>query len=189
MAKFKDLTGQVFGRLTVISGADPYISKDGRKHQKFNCKCECGKEVSVLLNNLKRGSTVSCGCFNKDKQKLVCGVKHPNYNQNMTEKERQELKNLRLDNDFRNWKLEVKRLANHKCSICGSSKNLQSHHIESFKDNEKLRYDLKNGVCLCMKCHKAYHIGFMHGYRKGATKSSFDEFKDLQHKEMIEYVN
>lgn len=168
--------GKVFGRLTVISVADPYIFKNGKKHQKFICKCECGNQVSVLLNNLKRGSTVSCGCFNKDKQKLVRGVNHPNYNHNMTKEERQELKKLRLDSEFRNWKLEVKRLANYKCLICGSSKDVVAHHLASFAKNPELRFSVENGVCLCAKCHIEYHTIFMGGYSIPATLESFDEF-------------
>ena len=48
-----DLTGQRFGRLTVLSYAG---------NQKWNCKCDCGKETVVFTSNLTRNHTTSCGC-------------------------------------------------------------------------------------------------------------------------------
>lgn len=39
-----------------------------------------------------------------------------------------------------------------KCEICGSDRNLNAHHLISRQFNCH-RYDLKNGICLCSKCH------------------------------------
>jgi len=39
------------------------------------------------------------------------------------------------------------------CAICGSQKHLNAHHIISRRFTP-LRWDLKNGVCLCVRCHK-----------------------------------
>lgn len=59
----KDITGQRFGRWTVIR-------RDGSN--KFNkamwwCKCDCGNEVSVLGKSLRVGDSTSCGCQRKEK--------------------------------------------------------------------------------------------------------------------------
>lgn len=54
---FKDLTGQVFGRLTVIS---PHHTT--RLGTYWNCKCICGNECVVLTTKLSNGHTTSCGC-------------------------------------------------------------------------------------------------------------------------------
>lgn len=51
--KLKDLTGQKFGRLTVVS----YVGK-----QKWLCRCECGNETTVFASNLTSSHTTSCGC-------------------------------------------------------------------------------------------------------------------------------
>lgn len=61
MGAFIDLTGQRFGRLTVIERAE---NKNGKIMWK--CKCECGKIVIIQNNNLKSGHTKSCGCYKKD---------------------------------------------------------------------------------------------------------------------------
>ena len=39
-----------------------------------------------------------------------------------------------------------------KCEVCGITRNLQSHHIEG-RRNLTLRFDLRNGVCLCPLHH------------------------------------
>jgi len=53
-----DLTGQVYGRLTVLSmDPDSYYC---------SCQCECGNVKSVLYFSLTSGRTMSCGCYNKE---------------------------------------------------------------------------------------------------------------------------
>ena len=32
----------------------------------WKCQCSCGKEKIILGDNLKRGHTLSCGCYNKE---------------------------------------------------------------------------------------------------------------------------
>ena len=60
-----DLTGQRFGRLIVISYNEE-VSKQ-KKGAHWNCKCDCGNEVVISGINLRRGSTTSCGCYQKEK--------------------------------------------------------------------------------------------------------------------------
>lgn len=61
LKKRKDMTGEKFGRLLVLE----MIYND--KHRAFcKCICECGKEKIVLASNLKRGTTKSCGCLEKE---------------------------------------------------------------------------------------------------------------------------
>lgn len=59
--RLNDLTGQRFGRLTVISRA----SNKG-KYVVWLCACDCGKEHIVMADNLVRGRIHSCGCLNKE---------------------------------------------------------------------------------------------------------------------------
>ena len=67
MHKLIDLTGQKFGRLTVIKRGEN--SKSGQT--KWYCKCDCGNPDLALIyaSNLKKGFTKSCGCLNKEKAK------------------------------------------------------------------------------------------------------------------------
>jgi 5-methylcytosine-specific restriction endonuclease McrA len=44
-----------------------------------------------------------------------------------------------------------------KCVNCGSKKELNAHHVESYAKNESLRFDVNNGITLCRACHIDYH--------------------------------
>jgi len=58
MGKIRDLTGEKYNMLTVISFA--YI----KNFAFWNCICDCGKEVVVAGKNIPSGHTKSCGCLN-----------------------------------------------------------------------------------------------------------------------------
>ncbi len=59
------LTGQVFGKLTVIKR----VETESNKHSYWLCKCECGSESIVAGSNLKNGNTSSCGCMEKESRR------------------------------------------------------------------------------------------------------------------------
>lgn len=62
MGKFRDLTGQRFGRLEVLGRNCVYD-----KQQSFwNCQCCCGKQMAVRGYNLTTGHAKSCGCLKAD---------------------------------------------------------------------------------------------------------------------------
>lgn len=61
MSALIDLTGQTFGRITVVSRAT-----NKGKQTMWNCVCGCGKKVIAFGANLKTLHTQSCGCFRKE---------------------------------------------------------------------------------------------------------------------------
>ena len=64
-----DLTGEKFGKLTVISRAEDIPSKSGKsKSIAWLCKCDCGNEVVIRENTLRKQAHFirSCGCSNKE---------------------------------------------------------------------------------------------------------------------------
>lgn len=60
-----DLTGQKFGRLTVIE-RDNSKPKGHGKPVYWICQCDCGTIKSVKADHLRRGYTQSCGCLHKE---------------------------------------------------------------------------------------------------------------------------
>ena len=44
----KDLTGQKFGRLTVIKQVEDYITKSNYRKAQWLCQCDCGNVVEVV---------------------------------------------------------------------------------------------------------------------------------------------
>lgn len=61
--KLDDLTGKTFGKLTAIGRGEDKIFPSGQTGRTWVCKCQCGKEITVLARNLKSGNTKSCGCY------------------------------------------------------------------------------------------------------------------------------
>lgn len=66
MGKFIDLTGQRFGRLTVLSRAEDDITASGKHWVKWLCQCDCGNTKSIRSKYLTSGRIQSCGCKRKD---------------------------------------------------------------------------------------------------------------------------
>lgn len=61
MGKFIDITGQKFGRLTVIGRAE-------KRHSRiyWACRCECGNTKEFLAFNVRSGHVKSCGCLHRE---------------------------------------------------------------------------------------------------------------------------
>ena len=60
--KLIDLTGEKYGKLTVLERA-----KNRKKATMWKCKCECGELTVVSSGNLRNGNTKSCGCLSRRK--------------------------------------------------------------------------------------------------------------------------
>lgn len=69
MCRFKDLTGQKVGRLTVIKRADSVLKANGKLATRWLCQCECGNTKIVRAEALGRG-TKSCGCLKRETNKM-----------------------------------------------------------------------------------------------------------------------
>ena len=54
--KRSELTNKIFGRLIVTGLSE--ISRNG--HSRWNVKCSCGNEKTVLGTHLIQGKTISC---------------------------------------------------------------------------------------------------------------------------------
>lgn len=57
----KDITGQVFERITVLE------DKDHGKNPEVLCQCSCGTKFTAKKHNIIRGNTKSCGCYRAEK--------------------------------------------------------------------------------------------------------------------------
>lgn len=79
-----DLTGQKFGRLTVLKQGERI-----NNHIGWVCRCDCGSIKTVEGRYLTKGRTKSCGCLNKEinTQKAtkhsLCGTRLYNTYHNM----------------------------------------------------------------------------------------------------------
>ena len=57
MRKRLDLTGQRFGKITVLRPAENIGTKTA-----WVCRCDCGREIIVKTYHLRDNHTKSCGC-------------------------------------------------------------------------------------------------------------------------------
>ena len=62
MREWPNLIGEKYGTLTVI-GQAPSTAKGQRR---WVCRCDFGIEKIVMGSNLRRGTTVSCGCKHRN---------------------------------------------------------------------------------------------------------------------------
>lgn len=80
MANIIDVTGQRFGRLTVIEQGEYHISKSGGKTVQWKCLCDCGKICLINSSRLRSGKTKSCGCYHKEVTQKALWERNKKYN-------------------------------------------------------------------------------------------------------------
>ena len=186
MAKLIDITGNRYGRLTVIKRDG--TSKD--HHAMWLCQCDCGNQTRVISKDLRKGHTTSCGCYNRELiTNQIIGQK---FNK-LTVLERAGTDNNR--NSL--WKCQcdcgniiitsAKALkSNHKLS-CGcdtrsrgeqyvekllSDNNIdfkQEYSFDGLKDKKPLRFDfavIKDSKIVCIEIHGSQHYDKYNGYYK-----------------------
>lgn len=72
MGKYVDLTGQKYGRLTVIELAERNI----RGCIQWKCRCDCGNETILTTSAIRSGNTKSCGCLHSEICRRARGIPH-----------------------------------------------------------------------------------------------------------------
>lgn len=133
MPKFNDLTGQCFGRLTVLSFAGIHKTRTA-----WNCVCQCGTEKVVLGRALRTGHTQSCGCLLRD-SRVQIGNKTYFTNFKNSFKYNRKAPGLSCENKWLNkyknsakqrkilWSLsndDFFNLVQQNCSYCGDGPNI-----------------------------------------------------------------
>lgn len=63
---FRDITGQTFGRLTILHYCGTQWS-GSKKIAIWACWCDCGAVVPVWSNAMVSGKTASCGCYSRER--------------------------------------------------------------------------------------------------------------------------
>ena len=64
-----DLTGQRYGKLTVLRPAENIGAKTA-----WVCRCDCGQETTVMTCNLRTGGTKTCGCQHRKSKDNLFGL-------------------------------------------------------------------------------------------------------------------
>lgn len=184
----KDISGKKFGRLEVVECT--YEANDSG-HLIWLCKCSCGTLKKIPSDSLIGGRIISCGCFQKEKARetlkkhyhtfiLPTGKDHYRYNSNLTEEDRVKRRSF---TKYPNWRRKIFERDGFTCQLCNLKKrNLNAHHLDGWNWAKEKRFDLENGVTLCVSCHKEFHN--MYG-RGNNTKEQFEEFMEIKNTNKI----
>lgn len=172
----ENLEGVEFGRLKVIR------LSDFERVAKWLCECKCGKEVIVLARSLKSGHTKSCGCLSIEKStdrvmkvNKLRGKFHHCYNPLISDEDRIK-KRFAYGPEIKKWRMDVFERDEFTCKCCDTKGALlNAHHLNGYHWCKEERFEINNGITLCVECHKKFHSKYG---RKNNTKEQFKLFLD-----------
>jgi hypothetical protein len=152
-----DMTGQVFGRLTVLRRAPNNSAGDAH----WVCSCSCGSpEIVVAAATLRRGDQVGCGCVAADLASYRAGKYSASYRPDIPEEER--LPRRMLEGVW-NHRASVYARDKGVCQSCGEKKpDRVVHHVRPWSVSKFHRLVKWTAITLCRDCHMEFHGE--HGY-------------------------
>lgn len=147
-SKYKSKIGHTFGYLKIN---DIFLKKESLKSNYYaKCTCKCGKDIEILMSNIARGSTRSCGCIKKDIVKL--GNNNPNWtgigdiSGTLFKNLKNSAKNRYLEfNITKEYLWELFLIQNKKCAISGINLTFGSVDIKESKTASLDRIDNNKG--------------------------------------------
>ena len=83
--------------------------------------------------------------------------------------------------EYRVWRANVIR-RDIRCQLCDTLKGRHAHHINHATYFPELRFDEKNGICLCSQCHNHFHNDYI-----GSTRMKCDAHDLSEYTKIAEY--
>ena len=121
-----------------------------------NRKPKTIKQCEVCHNDFIAGRLKQRFCSNECKVNRFQGENHPMWKGGRTS----ETRRARAKMEYKRWRDTVFERDNYTCQECkrrskkGERIEINAHHILGFAENIDHRYDLDNGITLCIECHK-----------------------------------
>ena len=152
---FEDMTGQRFGKLTVLEKTDKRTSN---RSVIWKCKCDCGNLCEVPRDSLIKG-TKSCGCL----QKEVASQIGKKFGYDLTNQHFGKLTAIKLieNREERTWLCQCD--CGKQCEV--TSKNLLRGHVSSCGCLKK-----SLGEYLIEKILKENNVPFISQYHNNSCK-------------------
>lgn len=147
-AKPRDITGEVFGLLTVIQ----CVGKHESGSLLWLCTCDCGVEKNIPSSMLLSGKTHSCGC-SRSRVKSQWHKLNATWNKGIKYQAKSDSEHYRSKKAWHN--AAIKRYGN-KCQNCGwNEASCDVHHRVPRSSGGENTID--NAVVLCPNCHRVEH--------------------------------
>ena len=167
----EDLTGRIFGDLTVLY-RDEEKSKNPYRIDYWVCRCSCGNIVSVDRYKLVYGKKTICGKAGRHK---------------LSSSESKKLSDFRDTPEYRQYRIGVITKDKSRCIITGEKiKNPEVHHIYPFALYPKERLDINCGVCISKEYHSTCNPGSFHSVYGvyNNTPEQFQEYVNMKRREL-----
>lgn len=119
-------------------------------HIKHRYICSCGNEAKITPAHFISGERCEKCAGSRSAAKLR-GRKR---NKNLTQDDREK---TRKYPEYIEWRKSIYERDHYCCVVCGTSRDLNAHHINSYSLYPAVRLHMLNGVTMCKECHKAYH--------------------------------
>lgn len=152
---FKNISGQVFGDLTVLHHTRQNVGREWY----WYCQCVCGNTTEVRGSHLRSGSIVSCGCRQSYPNRTTHGLTYTREYTHIRNKKRRSLEKY-LDTEWDVQKEVFLRRLYSECVVCGITErehqekygsSLQVDHVHPLKDGHGLA--VGNATILCLHCN------------------------------------
>jgi len=102
------------------------------------------------------------------------GKDNPNWRGNLVSTE----KRLRASYKNKLWRNSVLERDEYICQKCGAQDNLHVHHILEFSKFPEQRFNINNGITVCMSCHEDIHKRSFPNWLNGKSKIAKDNITE-----------
>lgn len=140
-----------------VCNKEYYISGYRAEKSKF-CSKACWEQRRVLNKCEYCGNDIKSYhgkkyCSRKCSHSAMVGSKAPTWKDGKSlERDR-----ARFGTELKEWRKAVFKRDNYTCQHCNEKKYLHAHHIIEWAVDESKRFDVDNGLTLCVKCHSKVH--------------------------------
>lgn len=147
------------GKIVTPKGTKIFIhTKDLMKYSGVyvNAECDCcKKKYKITMENYtKTNHDGKIYCRACSKKIFNSGTMHPFYNTNISDEDR---KRTRSYEEYSTFIRSVLKRDGYHCKYCGSSQNIEVHHLDGYNWCIDRRTDVTNGITLCHNCHFNFH--------------------------------
>ena len=174
-----DLTGQKFGKLTVIKR----VENKGIQPC-WLCKCECGNEKVIRGSNLKSGTTMSCGCLQSEKMKEQMKElwQDEDFKKMQSKKMKEQLKELWQDEDYKKMQSGKMKQLNEE-----QWKDEDFRKVQSEKSSKKMKEQWQDEDFRKMKSKKMKEQWKDEDFRKVQSEKAKERWQDEEMKWKMHY--